>query len=239
MSAVFSWVDLAGFVVSTLSLAVTVAIFLLGRRLTFRQERERATELEAKAWKVLAAIRNGESNSDIIVMNVARYRRDYTGVNTASRRGYAFGKYEFIEIAHDGIEVVLKTTECYVDERGNRTLAKTTDRAANVLVIGHIPWRWIEDIDPDGDAFDGYPIFFVRFRAPGREPFDGATYREAQPVQFGPAKRNYYPHVPELGVRRPRPIADRWRLLRAIRVDRQVSAADPSRGARRGRLRRR
>ncbi|MET3974049.1 hypothetical protein [Cellulosimicrobium sp. 4261] len=45
MTAAFSWVDPAALVLSVASLAVTIAIFALGRRLTFRQRRERVREL--------------------------------------------------------------------------------------------------------------------------------------------------------------------------------------------------
>jgi hypothetical protein len=46
-------VDLAALVIAAASLVVMIAIFLLGRRLSFRQQRERVRELEAKAWEVL------------------------------------------------------------------------------------------------------------------------------------------------------------------------------------------
>jgi hypothetical protein len=81
-----------------LSLLVTIAIFTFGRRLSFRQQRERVRELESKAWEVLGPIRTEGLNSKIIVMNVARYKRGYDGSNNMTRRGYAYTGPELIEI---------------------------------------------------------------------------------------------------------------------------------------------
>lgn len=53
MPASFTWMGLLSLAVSITSLSVTIAIFLLGRRLSFRQQRERVGELENDAWTVL------------------------------------------------------------------------------------------------------------------------------------------------------------------------------------------
>lgn len=222
MTAAFSWVDLAALVISVASLAVTIAIFALGRRLTFRQRRERVRELEAKAWEVLGPMRTDGLNSKIIVMNVDRYKRGYDGGNELTWRGHMYTGPELIEIVHGGVEVIVHGTESYYDANGNRTLTKTNDPAPNVVEVGHIPWEWIEDIAPDGDEFDGSAIFFVRHRAPGRQPYSFVTYREGISVPFGPNDRDYYRSISELGVRRPRPVVDRWRLARALWNDRRM-----------------
>jgi hypothetical protein len=219
MTAAFSWVDLAALAIAAMSLVVTIAIFALGRRLTFRQQRERVRELEAKAWEVLKPMRIEGLNSKIIVMNVDRYS-GYDGGNALTWRGHAYLSPEFIEIVHGGVEVILRGTESYYDESGRRTLTRTSRPAANVIEVGHIPWEWIEDISPDGDEFDGSAIFFVRYQAAGRQPYDFVTYREGRSEPFGPHNRDYYKPIPELGIRRPRAFIDRWHLARAVRDDR-------------------
>lgn len=60
----------------------------------------------------------------------------------------------------------------------------------------------------DDYEFDGSAILFVRHRAPGRRPYNFITYREAQPVAFGPNNRDYFPQIPELGTWRPRLVSD-------------------------------
>ena len=228
MTGVFSWVDLAALVRGTARLfeplAVTVAIFLLGRRLSFRQQRERVRELEAKAWEVLGPIRTKDLNSKIIVMNVARYKRGYDGSNKMTWRGYAFTGPEIIEIGHGGVEVITRGIESYFDADNRRTLIQTSNPAPSVIESGHIPWNWIEDIAPDGDEFDGSAIFFVRHRAPGRQPYDYITYREGRSVPFGPNNRDYYWPLPELGTRRPRFLRDWWRFLKSVRQDKKLKA---------------
>lgn len=224
MTSAFSWVDLAALVVAVAALAVTVGIFLLGRRLSFRQQRERVRELEAKAWEVLGSIRTEGLNSRIIVMNVDRYKRGYDGSNDMTWRGYAFTGPEIIEIGHGGVEVITRGVESYLDSDGRRTLAQTSMPASTVIECGHIPWTWIEDIAPEGDEFDGSAIFFVRHRAPGRQPYDYITYREGKPVPFGPNDRDYYRPVPELGTRRPEFLGDWWRFMKSLRLEKRLNA---------------
>ena len=216
MTGMFSWVDLISLILGALSLAVTVAIFMLGRRLSFRQQRERVRELEANVWEVLRPMRTEGRNSKIIVMNVDRYSRGYDGSNELSWRGYSFLGAELIDVVHGGVEVISTAVESYHTAAGRRTLVETATKAPAVLEIGHIPWNWIEDVSPKGDEFDGSAIFFVRYRAPGRHPYDYLTYREGTSVKFGPNNRDYYTPLPELGIRRPRPTHDRWQLIKGL-----------------------
>lgn len=225
MTGAFSWVDLVALVVSTASLGVTIAIFFLGRRLSFRQQRERVRELEAKAWEVLGPIRTKGLNSKLIVMNVARYKRGYDGSNKMTWRGYAYEGKELIEIVHGGVEVIFRASNSYYDPNGIRTLTATGKPAPTVIECGHIPWGWIEDIAPEGDEFDGAAIFFVRHRAPGWQPYNFITYREGLPVPFGPNNRDYYQPIPELGTRRPRFIRDWFRFAKWLRQNRKMEAA--------------
>jgi hypothetical protein len=217
-------VDLVSLVVSAAALGVTIGIFYLGRRLSLRHERERVRELSAKAWKVLGPIRTKGLNSKVIVMNVDRYGRGYDGSNEMTWRGYAYTGPELIEIVHGGIEVIIRGAKSYYDADRRRTLAETDKAAPTIVESGHIPWRWIEDINPEGDEFDGSAIFFVRHRAPGRQPYDYITYREGAPVPFGPNNRDYYRPLPELGTWRPRVIRDSLRLLKLLRREKKMQA---------------
>ncbi|MCD4849677.1 hypothetical protein LN996_02505 [Arthrobacter sp. AK01] len=212
-----SWADLVSLAVGVASLVVTVAIFHLGRRLSFRQQRERITELEGKAWGVLGPIRVEGLNSKIIVMNVDRYKRGYDGSNELTWRGWMYTGPEMIDVDHAGVVVIAGVVESFYDDSGRRTLKKSPTAAPPVLRCGHIPWRWIEDISPNGDEFDGSAIFFVRHGSPGREPYDSYTYREAIPVPFGPHSRDYYKPIPDLGLLRPRPMRDWWRFARSLK----------------------
>lgn len=222
MNNEFSWVDLVSLAVAVVSLIVTLAIFHLGRRLSFRQQRERVRELKVKAWEVLTPMRTEGLNSKIIVMNVARYKRGYNGSNKITWRGGVYSGPELIEVVHGGVEVILAGVESYYDPDHGRTLTKTDRRAPPVIRCGHIPWKWIEDISPEGDEFDGSAIFFVRHSAPGRQPYDFITYREGTAVPFGPNDRDYYRPIPELGILRPKLIRDWWNFGRSMRHLKQL-----------------
>lgn len=221
MQGDYSWVDLTSLLFSIASFGFTVAIFLLGRRLSFRQQRERVRELTDKAWEVLKPMRLEGLNSDIIVMNAARYAKGYNGSNPITFRGNMYSRAEFIEVVHDGVEVILGGTESYYADHGRRTLTRTEHKAPNVVVCGHIPWKWIEDIQPEGDEYNGAAIFFVRHRAPGWRPYDYITYREGKPVPFGPNDRDYYHPIQDLGIIRPR-LSQWWGFLLDLRRLRKI-----------------
>lgn len=210
VTSAFSWVDLVSLVVALISLFVTGAIFAIGRRLSFRQQREREHELRADAWKVLKPIRVEGLNSKVILMNVARYKRGYDGRNDFTLRGQAYMGQEIIGIVHGGIEMIADAVYSYIDADGHRTLTETEEKAPNVIAVGHIPWEWIEDIVPEGDEFDGSPIIFVNCKAPGRSPYNFITYKEGLPVPFGPHDRDYYAPLPALGTARPQFFRDWW-----------------------------
>ncbi|WP_341934025.1 hypothetical protein MRBLWO14_003142 [Microbacterium sp. LWO14-1.2] len=226
MTGSFSWVDFVSLLVAVASLGVTLAIFQIGRRLSFRERQQRDAELTEQAWKVLGPIRKDGLNSKIIVMNAARYARGYDGSNVLTWRGYAYTGPEIIEIDHSGIEVILGGQKSYWADKGRRTLTPTKTPAPNVAKTGHIPWKWIEHVNPDGDEYDGSAIFFVRHHAPGHEPYDYITYREGTSTPFGPNDRDYYSPLPELGTRRPQFFRDwgrfvKLRLQEGIRERRQ------------------
>ncbi|MHA7293548.1 hypothetical protein [Arthrobacter sp. HLT1-21] len=222
MNSAYSWVDLISLSISVASLGVTLAIFFLGRRLSFRQQRERIRELEEKAWKVLGPIRTRGLSSKVIVMNVARYKHGYDGGNSVTRRGHMYAGAELIEISYGGVQMILSGIASFYDADQRRTLDKTDLPAPNVIQVGHIPWKWIEDIAPEGDEFDGSAIFFVRHAAPGRGPFDFVTYREGKPVPFGPNNRDYYRPIPELGTVHPKFFKGWWQLMRSVREHKKI-----------------
>jgi hypothetical protein len=225
MTAAFSWVDLASLIVGVASLVVTIAIFRLGQRLTFRQRRERDAQLNDQAWEVLRPVRQQGLSSKVIIMNADRYDRRYDGTNDMNWHGLMFEGAEITDIDHGGVQVILHATESYYDGQGRRTLSKTSTPAENVLEIGHLPWDWIEHINPEGDEYDGSPIFFVHYRAAGRRPFDHITFHEAKPVPFGPHNRDYYRPVPDLRRRRPKFFVDWWKFMKSWRMNQQMEAS--------------
>lgn len=207
--------------VSLVSLSFTIAIFVIGRRLAFRQQRERIRELRGKAWSVLKPMRTEGLNSKIIVMNVARYKRGYDGSNTITWRGGMYSAGELIEISHGGVEVILSGKASFYNSDRTRTLIKTETPAPHVVEVGHIPWKWIEDIEPDGDEFDGSAIFFARHAAPGWQPYNFVTYKEATPVPYGLHGRDYYQPIPELGTLRPR-LNHWWNYAKLLRAHKKI-----------------
>lgn len=214
LSSPVPWVAVASLAVAVASLATTIAIFRLGRRLSFRQQRERAHELRVETGKIVGPMHREGLNTKVIVMNVDRYRRDYDGSNDLTWRGWAYHGYDLVEVVHGGIEVSEKVVDTFTDATGRRSLKPSNRPAGKALACGHIPWEWIEHIEPDGDEFDGAPILFVAHHAPGRRPFNFVRYREARAIPIGLHQRDYFSPIPDLGTRTPRRCRD-WREFHA------------------------
>jgi len=223
-----SWVDLAALAVALVSLVVTISIFLLGKRLSFKQQRERVHELEAKAWDVLGPIRQEGLNSSVIVMNVSRYERGYNGTNRVTWRGSSYSGVEIIEIGHGGIDVIDTVQASFLDDGGAITLKKTRRPGPNVVISGHIPWAWIDDITVDGDDFHNKSILFVQHRGSGRSPYDYLTVREATPVPYGPNDRDYFRPISNLETFRPKVAEAWWQFFQSWRLDRKMHRAERS-----------
>jgi hypothetical protein len=217
----FTWLDLVGVAIALASLVVTVAIFELGRRLSFAQVRARVESLEKKAWEVMTPIRTEGLNSKIIVMNVERYQRGYDGSNEVTWRGLAYEGHEIIEIVHGGVEVLTgRGVIFWRDSTGRPTRKRNKGPEGEALEVGHIPWEWIQDIRPRGDEFDGSPIFFVQFRGPGRVPFNYMTAVERTTVPIGPRGRPWHRPISSLGVVKPSSLRGWTTLLTLRRMDR-------------------
>lgn len=129
-------------------------------------------------------------------MNVARYKRGYSGSNRTTWLGSSYSKVEVIEIEHGGIEVIDSVRESFLDDDGLITLKRTSRSGPNVIISGHIPWAWIDDITVDGDDFHNSSLFFVQHKAAGRSPYDYLTVRSSTATSFGPNDRDCYRPIP-------------------------------------------
>lgn len=196
---------IAGLVVSLLSLvigtSITIIVYRLSRKLDFRARMHTWDELRDITRKLGAEMHDGGLNTDVMLLNADRYERDYNGGNRFTRHGYVQLRAEYIDVRHNGIELLVRPVETWLDANGNRVLRKTEKGADNVLEVGFIPFSHVEHIDPDGNEYKNAPLFYVHFRGRGRVPYESYTYHQQNSVPMGPRNRPYYPQISALGVR--------------------------------------
>lgn len=190
-------------VVAILTLAVgtivSIALYGLGRRLDFRSRMRRWDELRAAIDELTLG---RDDLRDVILMNARRYEKDYNGGNDTNRYGSIMGKGELLGTRHNGAEVVCAVVETWIDPSGKRTFKKSGKRGENALQVGFVPFDYIEHINPSGDEYRAEPIFYVRYKGPGRSPYASYTYVGGPGRQIDPSGRLHFDPIYELGERR-------------------------------------
>lgn len=99
-------------------------------------------------------------------------------------------------------------------------------------MAGFVPFEYIEHIKLSGDEYKGAPIFYVRFKGPGKSPYQLYTFHETASTPMGLTGRPYYPQIPELGEKRVGRVkgwVQFWlnrpkRFLLERRIDRETKA---------------
>jgi len=178
-----------------LGTVVSVVLYVLGRRLDFRSRMHRWDELRATARRLLPEV-SDDHVPEVVLINARRYEREYDGGYSTNRHGELQLKAEFFAVRHNGIEFFCEPPRAtWLDAGGRRTLRETSRRAPNTLTAGFVPFEYVEHINLDGDEYRGKPIFYVRFKGPGKSPYLRYTFHEFSPSLGGMS----YPPIAELG----------------------------------------
>jgi hypothetical protein len=215
-------VGILGLVVSTV---VTVIVFQLGRRLDFRQRMQRRDLLREHANAVLRDAPGTQELREVLIVNAARYERDYDGGNRLTRHGWVQQRAEMLDVRHNGVALVSGVVQTWRTSDGRLTLRRGPRSGPNVLEVGFVPFDWVEHIDPAGDEYRYAPIFFVQFRGRGREPFAYRTYVEADGEPLRQGGRTYRLPIDDLGRSRPSWLGGHRRFIREWRQARRMDRA--------------
>lgn len=195
------WSLTIGIVTLLVGTAVSIGLYALGRRLDFRSRMRRWDELRSTTNTLFVEHRS--ELRDVILMNARRYEKDYNGGNDTNRHGSVIGKAELLGTRNNGIEVICNVVPTWVGSNGRRTLRKTAKPAGNAYEVGFVPFDYIEHINLSGDEYRAEPIFYVRYKGPGKAPYSSYTYQEGEGRHIGPSGRLYFDQITELGERRP------------------------------------
>lgn len=221
------WNLVVGALSLLVSTVVTIVVFRLGSRVDFRQRMARREALRETSQQILADAPSKEDLPEVLLINAARYERDYDGGNKFTRHGLVQCRAEFLAVRHNGIELVDDVVNTWLTPDGRPTLSHTPRKGPNVLRVGFVSFDHIEHIDPVGDEYRYAPIFFVQFRGRGQIPYSHHTYVSGEGRALRPGGRKYYPPLDELGQHRPswlqghlnfiRSVWDAWKVKRSER----------------------
>lgn len=140
-------------------------IYYLSKSIDYKQKLKHKEEIRKKANKILGRIRNENVNSEVYLINIDRYYKDYPQ-NEEKRGAYSHLKAEIKTTNFRGVEFFsISPISLYRKNNGNLTKKEIQNsEVLNAFPVSTVPYSWIEDIDPTGDEFNGCPLFFVKYK---------------------------------------------------------------------------
>lgn len=141
-------------------------VFFLSQKLTNRAKLEHKETVKRKVEELLSEIRKKKLNSEVYMVNINRYFKDYPS-NTEKRfEGYSHIRAEIKAIRFDGIEFFAEMpVEIYQKQGGELSFkGKKGEKVFNAFPVGIVPYEWIEHIDLEGDEYGFVPLFYCHFK---------------------------------------------------------------------------
>ncbi len=141
-----------------------VTIYLYTRKST-QQILEHKEKIKRIADQLIFEIHRDNLRNKIILVNTYKYPNKYLS-NKESILGYSSIKGEIKATKFDGVSFFASTPmEIYRNKKDKFTFKPNgTEKFNIVFPVGTIPYEWITNIDLEGDEYDGYPIFYCKFK---------------------------------------------------------------------------
>ncbi len=177
------WIDLINVLVAVVTLAVTVVIYRLGRRVGLRGTMQQRAETARELSKLSRQIYVDGMNSSLLLMNAERYARgDYTDYQTnqvmgLSWRGDLFIGAEFVGLRHDGFEVIT---------------GAGVARKPGALLVLFVPFDRVHWVNLDGDESFNRVIVYTSFVGPYPSPHSYSYAADRESFKMRETGRDYY-----------------------------------------------
>ena len=177
-------------------------VYFLSRKITNKNRLEHKQSIKQKAEKLICDIRSKKINSEVYLINMGRYFKDYPSNKEKRFRGYSHIKAEIKTTRFNGIEFFEEMPKDVYIKRGGKLSFKgnRSEKSFIVYPVGIVPYEWVEYIELDGDEFSGVPLFFCHFRGRTnwkfwkRLLFFGYPYKQIVYYKiWGNYKEGYYP----------------------------------------------
>ena len=208
------WIDLINTAIAVATLAVTLVIYSLGRRIGLRATMEGRATVADELTQFNRRIYVDGENSSLLLMNAARYARgDYTayqngGGTGLSWRGDLVVGGEFVGLRHDGFEFLS---------------GRSAKGHPDSLEILFVPFDRVQWVNLDGDENFNRLIVYVSFEGPFPTPQAYSYPADRHSYKLREKSRIYYRRIDGAKLTRSTGLQALWaapmQWLRAIQFD--------------------
>lgn len=154
-------ISISSIIISTIT---SFLIYKLAKQLTSRDKLKHKSQIKDIADEHLYRIRKEGLNSEIFLVNINRYFKDYPSNSLRLLQGYSNIQAEIKSTTYKGIEFFdSMPREVFKRDGTLYFTGKPEEKEFNVFPVGLIPYSSIEYIDITGDEFDFKPLFYCKF----------------------------------------------------------------------------
>src|SRR3989344_2212012 len=141
-------------------------VFFLSQRLSNRERLRHKETIKRRADELLSEIRRKKLNSEVYLVNINRYFKDYPSNKERRFEGYSHIKAEIKTTRFDGIEFFAEMhREVYRKPDGRLSFkGNKKEHVFNAFPVGVVPYEWIEHVDTAGDEYAYVPLFYCHFK---------------------------------------------------------------------------
>jgi len=141
-------------------------VFFLSQRLSNRERLRHKETIKRRADELLSEIRRKKLNSEVYLVNINRYFKDYPSNKERRFEGYSHIKAEIKTTRFDGIEFFAEMPrEVYRKPDGSLSFkGSKKEHLFNTYPVGVVPYEWIEHVDSEGDEYAYVPLFYCHFK---------------------------------------------------------------------------
>lgn len=166
-------------------------IFFLSKQLSNKEKLSHKERVKQKVEDLLAEIHKKGLNSEVYLVNINRYFKDYPANDEKILGGYSHIKAEVKSARFDGVEFFCSMPEqVYKKPNGKLSFSgEVSEKAFLAFPVGIVPYEWIEFIDLNGDEYGYVPLFFCRFKA---NVYWKKSWRRFIPMGYPYKKLVYY-----------------------------------------------
>lgn len=179
----------------------------ISRRRVARRKPEEVIRIRQR-WKSeiekeLSERQQGKRQTDIIIRDMKRIDK-YPDISEKEKGISAWFRAGLMGTYHRGILAGLKWEELVKEGDLWRRInyQKNESGGRTAMLIGRIPYEFIEAIDWDGDEYYGLPIIYCHFDSRSKEPYESLAYCEENHLNGFPFYTEIAPYIPSANTKK-------------------------------------
>jgi len=161
LSKNYEWI-----IILVIQMFIAYHVFFLSKKLSSRARLETKENIKQKAEELLSKIHTKQLNSEVHLVNINRYFKDYPSNKEKIFKGYSQIKAEIKSTRFDGVSFFCAMpVEVYRKPDGMLSFkGEKEEKVFNAYPVGIVPYEWIEYVDFYGDEYGYVPIFYCYFK---------------------------------------------------------------------------